>query len=51
MGVVTVEVLEARLPQRLTRTKKEKPLNPYAAVVVGHSHTPVRCALEVLQVP
>lgn len=42
VGVVTVEVMEARLPQRLTLTKKEKPLNPYAAVVVGHSSTPVR---------
>ena len=37
-----MEVLEARLPRRLTVTKKEKPLNPYAAVVIGHSHVPVR---------
>ena len=43
LGVITVEVLEARLPQRLAHTKKEKALNPYAAVVVGHSQVPVRC--------
>ena len=46
MGVITVEVMEARLPQRLTRAKKEKPLNPYAAVVVGNSQVPVKCARE-----
>ena len=43
-GVITVEVLEARLPRRISVTKKEKPLNPYAAIVVGHSHVPIRCS-------
>ena len=42
-GVITVEVIEARLPRRLSVTKKEKPLNPYAAIVVGHSHVAIRC--------
>lgn len=43
-GVITVEVIEARLPRRISVTKKEKPLNPYAAIVVGHSHVAIRCA-------
>ena len=42
-GVITVEVIEARLPRRISVTKKEKPLNPYAAIVVGHSHIAIRC--------
>ena len=42
-GVITVEVIEARLPRRLSVTKREKPLNPYAAIVVGHSHVAIRC--------
>lgn len=41
-GVVTVEVLEARLPPRVsTISRKEKPLHPYAAMVVGSSGTSV----------
>ena len=38
-----MEVIEARLPRRISVTKKEKPLNPYAAIVVGHSHVAIRC--------
>lgn len=41
-GVVTVEVLEARLPPRVhTISRKEKPLHPYAALVVGSAGTSV----------
>ncbi len=41
-GVVTVEVLEARLPPRVsTISRKEKPLHPYAAMVVGAAGTSV----------
>lgn len=36
IGVVTVEVLDAKLPPRLgSISRKKKPLNPYAAVVIG----------------
>jgi hypothetical protein len=39
-----VEVLEARLPPRVhTITRKEKPLHPYAAMVIGSAGTSVEC--------
>jgi hypothetical protein len=50
IGVVTVEVLEARLPPRVhTITRKEKPLHPYAAMVIGSAGTSVECvAIHVM---
>lgn len=43
--MVTVEVMEAALPPRLGAiSRKEKPLHPYAAVVVGAAGTDVGCA-------
>jgi hypothetical protein len=50
-GVVTVEVLEARLPPRVHPiTRKEKPLHPYAAMVIGSAGTSVACvALHVMR--
>eukprot|EP00208_Stichococcus_sp_RCC1054_P005462 CAMPEP_0206148526 /NCGR_PEP_ID=MMETSP1473-20131121/36862_1 /ASSEMBLY_ACC=CAM_ASM_001109 /TAXON_ID=1461547 /ORGANISM="Stichococcus sp, Strain RCC1054" /LENGTH=511 /DNA_ID=CAMNT_0053545887 /DNA_START=207 /DNA_END=1739 /DNA_ORIENTATION=- len=42
LGMVTVEVMEAALPPRLGAiSRKEKPLHPYAAVVVGAAGTDV----------
>jgi len=39
-----VEVMEAALPPRLSAiSRKEKPLHPYAAVVVGAAGTDVGC--------
>lgn len=36
IGVIKVEVLEAKLPPRVgSLSRQEKPLNPYAAVVIG----------------
>ncbi len=41
---MTVEVMEAALPPRLgALSRKEKPLHPYAAVVVGAAGTGVGC--------
>lgn len=42
-----VEVLEARLPPRVhTITRKEKPLHPYAAMVIGSAGTSVECVAD-----
>lgn len=39
-----MEVLEARLPPRVhTISRKEKPLHPYAAMVIGNAGTAVEC--------
>ena len=50
-GVVMVEVLEARLPPRVhTITRKEKPLHPYAAMVIGSAGTSVECVAKNMHV-
>lgn len=49
---MTVEVMEAALPPRLgALSRKEKPLHPYAAVVVGAAGTGVGCCRRPRAVP